>query len=266
MAKTIIEELMSLLSPQERVALQSKLDANPRLIERDKKSAEVYTIYEGGEPEPEPVVTTPAATTSTPASASVSSPAPVTAAATTSAPATADSNAAILAELQKLSSTFDAKLDAFKKEFIPAADLAKHRGEVTAAAIKAADDLAQIRESHRSEFGKPLDRDAFEKFVTDQQAAGTRFKDLRAAHDLFVTKERTDAEVNKRVDEQVKQKKSAESVPGQTQSVAMSPALAVMKKAREAAKGGDGKSNAMAAAEKLAALERGREDSVGAIQ
>lgn len=257
MAKTITEQLLALLSDSERAALKAKLDANPNLVAQDKKAAEIYSIYQGEEVETE---TAPVVTETKPVTVEtkpvVTETKPVAVATSTGG------NDAILAELRNLSTSLDSKLENFRKEFIPAAELPKYRGEITAIAIKAADDMAQIRESHRAEFNKPLDRDAFEKFVTDQQQAGTKFKDLHQAHDMFVAKERTDAEVAKRVDEQVKQKTSATTVPGQTQSIGLSPAQAVLKKARESRTGGgDGKSNAMAAAEKLAALERSRDES-----
>ena len=255
MAKTITEQLLALLSDSERAALKAKLDANPTLVAQDKKAAEIYSIYQGEEVETEtaPVVTETKPVVETKPAVTETKPA--------AAPAAAGGNDAILNELRNLSASIDGKLENFRKEFIPAAELPKYRGEITAIAIKAADDMAQIRESHRAEFNKPLDRDAFEKFVTEQQTAGTKFKDLHQAHDMFVAKERTDAEVSKRVDEQVKQKRSADTAPGQTQSIGLSPAQAVLKKARESRTGGDGKSTAMAAAEKLAQLERGRDES-----
>lgn len=254
MAKTITEQLLALLPENERNALKAKLDANPALVAQDQKSAEIYSIYQGDETEPTPTPTpTPvAAATPTPVVTPTPTPTPI--------PVAAGGNDAILAELRNLSTAMDTKLEALRKEFIPASKLPEYEGSIMARAIKASDDLAQVRETHRAEFGKPLDRDAFEKFVLDQQAAGTKFKDMKEAHDRFVIKERTDAEVAKRVDEQVKQKKSGDQVPGQTTAVGLSPAQAVLKKAREAAKGGDGKSNAMAAAEKLAQLERGRDE------
>lgn len=254
MAKTITEQLLALLPENERAALRAKLDANPSIVVQDKKAAEIYSIYQGEEVEAEPVAAPIVA-------APVVASAPVVTAPVVAAPVVPSGNDAILSELRNLSASIDGKLDTFRKEFVPISELPKYRGDVTAVAIKAADDLAQIRETHRAEFNKPLDRDAFETFVTEQQTAGTKFKDLRQAHDMFVTKERTDATIASQVAEQVKQKRSADTAPGQTQSIGLSPAQAVMKKARESMKGGDGKTNAMAAAEKLAQLERSRDES-----
>jgi hypothetical protein len=255
MAKTITEQLLALLPENERAALKAKLDANPKLVAQDAKTTEIYSIYQGEEVETETVPTptpTPVVAVPTPTPTPTPTPAPV---------AAAGGNDAILAELRNLSSSIDGKLAALESKFVPAAKLPEYRGEITAIAIKAADDMAQIRESHRAEFNKALDRDAFEKYVLEQQTAGTKFKDLHQAHDMFVTKERTAADVAKQVEEQVKQKRSADTAPGQTQSIGLSPAQAVMKKARESRNGGDGKSNAMAAAERLAQLERGRDES-----
>jgi hypothetical protein len=261
MAKTITEQLLALLPEGERAAFKAKLDANPKLVAQDVKTTEIYSIYQGEEVETEPV-----AAPVTPVVVAPVTPVAV-APVTPVNPVAAGGNDAILAELRNLSTSLDTKLAAFEAKFVPAAKLPEYRGEITAIAIKAADDMAQIRESHRAEFDKPLDRDAFEKYVTDQQAAGTKFKDLKQAHDMFVTTERTAADVAKQVADQVKQKTSATTVPGQTQSIGLSPAQAVLKKARESAKGGDGKSNAMAAAEKLAALDRANEErNAGVVQ
>jgi hypothetical protein len=252
--KSIIDQLMALLPENERATVKAKLDANPDLAAANKKSTEVYNVYLGNDEEAddEPVV------------APKPAPAPVAVAPNPTAPVAsspAGGNDAILAEIRSLSTSIDGKLDAMRKEFIPASKLPEYEGTILARAIKASDDLSQIRESHRAEFGKPLDREAFEKFVNEQREAGTKFKDLRQAHDMFVSKERNDAEVTRRVDEQVKQKKSGESVPGQTTSIGLSPAQAVLKKARESAKGADGKSNAMVAAERLANLDRARDEA-----
>ena len=143
--------------------------------------------------------------------------------------------------------------------------LDEYRTDWTSTAMKGSDDLAQVRENHRAEFGKPLDRDAFETYVINQKASGVRFKDLKQAHDMFVQSERTEATIAKRVEEQVKQKRSADTAPGQTVSIGLAPAQAVMKKQREGAKGGEGKSNAMAAAQRLSQLERANDES-GVVQ
>ena len=263
MAKTITEQLMALLSPEEQAVLRAKIDANPTLVAQDKKSAEIYSIYAGEIDEPAaPVVAAPA--TVTPAATTPSA----TAAPTAPSASTAGAEfAALTAKLDTLSATLTGQLDQIKKDFVPVSELPKYRADMLAASIKAADDIMQVRFAHRNEFGTDLDRDAFEKFVNEQQAAGVRFKDMKSAHDTFVADKRVANTVATQVAEQVKQKMSAATVPGQTQTVALSPAQQVLKKAREGAKGGDGKSNAMVAAAKLAQLQRAREEGdAGTVQ
>ena len=47
MAKTIIEQLLGMFPENERPALRAKLDANPKLVAQDAKTAELYSIYQG---------------------------------------------------------------------------------------------------------------------------------------------------------------------------------------------------------------------------
>ena len=259
MAKTIAEQLLAMLPENERAAFRAKLDMNPKLIAQDVKSTEIYSIYQGDDTDPEPVVVAAPVTAT---AATVATAAPVIAPVVPTVPnSSASGNESILAELRNLSASINGRFETLRQEFIPMSKLDEYRTDWTNTAMKGSDDLAQVRENHRAEFGKPLDRDAFETYVINQKAAGVRFKDLKQAHDMFVQTERTESTIAKRVEEQVKQKRSADTAPGQTQSIGLSPSQAVLKKAREGVKGGDGKSNAMAAAQRLSQLERARDES-----
>jgi hypothetical protein len=264
MAKTVVDQLMALLSADEQKILRAKLDANPALIAQDKKSSEIYSIYQGEDVEE----VVPAATATTAPVTEPVKPAAVAAPVTPTATVTASAspNDAILAELRNLSTSIDTRLAEMGKKFVSVDKLPEYQESMLASAIRAADDIMTVKQRHRTTFGKELDRDAFEKFVNENQAAGVKFKNMNTAWEAFTQKDTTELEITRRVAEGIKQKKSGDDVPGQTQSVGLSAAQQVMKKARDGAKSADGKSNAMAAAERLAQIDRGREESgAGAV-
>jgi hypothetical protein len=269
MAKTLIEDIMALLSPEEQTAFRAKLDANPALVVKAAKQRELHDIYNGDE---EPTTTTTTTTpvvpvTTTTSTTEVHTPTvPSTVTGTSTATTSTSADSPLLAEIRALGSRMDTRMGEIEKKFVSVDKLPEYRTDILGAAIKASDDYAQVREDHRTEFGKPLDRTAFEKFVTDQREAGIRFKDMKAAHDNFVAKERQDAAIAKGIDDGLKQKRSGAMVPGQTQQVALSPAQEIIAKQKAAASAsGDGKTNAMIAAEKLAKIVRDREAS-GSVQ
>lgn len=265
MAKALSEQLLELLDADTQAKVRAALQSKPELIVRDAKSRELLDLFYG-EDEPAAVTTPPVAAVHVPtvpsAASTTSSAAAPTVTTTPNPPAantgTSDSMAAILAELQGLK----AKLD---KDFIPVSKLPEYRAEILTLAIKSADDYATVRENHRAEFNESLDRSAFEKFVADQAAAGVRHANMSAAHDAFVKDKRVTAQaaaekakIDAAVAEALKQARSAGSVPGQTQSVAQSPAQEIMAKAKAAANGGNAESAAMRAARQLEELDRNR--------
>lgn len=258
MAKSVLEDLMDMLPPAERAVVQAKIASSPDLLTKDLNTSNLFNVYNGeAQVDATSLMTahTPAVPNATPASvAAASIPAP--------GAGTGDSSV-ILAKLTELSTSIDTKLAALDTRYVPVAKLGEYRADILASSIKAADDYATVRENHRAEFGKPLDRDAFEKFVTDQTTAGTKFNSMRAAHDSFVQEERVNLRVQNGIAEGVRTKTSAGTVPGQTQSVAMSPALQILAKQREGAKPGD-RANAAAAAERLAAMVSARDNAGGA--
>ena len=273
MAKTILEDVLALLSPEEATAVRAKIAANPQLAVRDRQMTELFSIYLGEEPAPAvaPVpdpVAAPAPAVAAPYIPAVPGgpAAPVTAPVVPVAAAAASAGDSIILErLNALNTTLDTRLADIEKKFVPVDKLPAYRSEMLAASIKAADDYATVRESHRAEFNEPLDRNAFEAFVAEQSTAGVRFKDMKAAHDLYVMEKRTNKKITDGIAAGTKQAKSGAAVPGQTQAVAMSAALQVMAKARAGAPGND-KTNAMAAAEKLAAIVRSRDEAGTVVQ
>lgn len=280
MAKSIIDELMGLLSPEEQALVRAKMAANPQLVVRDRQMEDLFGVYFGDNGEgdggavsaPAPGTApapAPAAVTHVPtlpsAAAAAQAPAPVTS--PTADPAAG--NSAILEKLNALSTMLDTRITELKKDFVSASDVPKY----VATAIKASDNYAQIREDHRAEFNEPLNRGEFERFVAAQNAAGFRFLDdpadqenaktgMKKAHDAFVQAKRTARQIETGVAEGVKQKMSAMTVPGQTPASSMSAAQSILAKAKNdaTAAGGDGKTSAMRAAERLAAFAHARDN------
>ena len=253
MAKhNIIEELLSVLPANEAQAIRAKLAASPELTAKAEKQAEVFGYYIGEEAEAEPVV------------AAAHTPGMPSAAAPTAAPA--DDVKAMLSGMQSALATQIADL---KKSFVSKEDLGKEVVAARGNLLEYTDTLAQIREDHRAEFGEKLDYNKFKQFYNAQMAAGVRFVDdaegaengkrgLEKAHDAFVMDRRTQNQIKQGVEAGVKQRLSSATVPGQTQSVGLTPAQQILAKQREGTDGA--KSNAMAAAQRLKQLVEGREN------
>ncbi|HKN69974.1 MAG TPA: hypothetical protein VJX30_03020 [Terriglobales bacterium] len=262
MAKSAYELLLDLLNdkPEIKTAVQATLTANPRLIAEDKFMTDLFGIYKGvetGEPvsviEPVPVVAPVVAAVHTPAVPSTASaaPAPVVA-----APAPASDSKAILDALNGLKSTMETNF----KNVVTLDKLPELGRQLRTQAIQDAHLTMKIENLHRATFGEDLDLEKVGKFIDDQKKLGTTYPDVEKAYLAMpdVSAKMQDAIVNKKVDEQVKQKLSAATVPGQTTSVALSPAMQVLAKQRAAQKTQEGSSLERAIAE-LAKRDQGRD-------
>jgi len=264
MAKTAYEQLLDLLGddPDTKSKIQAKLAANPKLIADDAFTTQLFGIYKGiDDPaaSTEPIVPpVAAAATHVPTIPAVASAAPVAAATSTAAPS-ADSGA-ILAALNSLKLSID---DRFKN--VVTMDKinelgANVVGQAATQALRQADEIFTIRDTHRREFNEDWNRAEFEKFVTDAADPVTkrnRYPTLTDAYNAMVAEKRIAAKIATGIADGVKQKTSGATVPGQTTSSALSPAQQVMAKAK-AASNSDGKSNIQSAIDRLAAMEAGR--------
>lgn len=260
MAKTILEQLMALMTPEEQASIKAKIAANPQIAADDAYTTNLFGIFKGIDEG------TPAATEPPAAAAAVHVPtvpsaaAPPAAAAVSTPVAVAGDNAAILAALSKLSTSID---DRFKN-VVTADQLPKLGAELVnnaiAHSLRQSDELATIRETFRDEFpGEKFDKAAFEKFVLDAQdpvSKRSKYNTLTDAFDAMVAQKRMDAKIATGIADGVKQKTSSATVPGQTQSTSLSPAQQVIQKAKSASAGG-AKTNLQLAIEKAAALETG---------
>lgn len=258
---TIIEQLQSILDKDTNAKLKAAVALHPELLVDDAFAARIVDIYNGA---PEEIaaaaastvtapVTTPAAahTPTVPGTASAAAVPVITGAATTT-----NNNSEILTALNGLKSSMETKFaNVVTKDQIP--ELGR---QMRTQAIKDAHLTMQIETLHRQTFGTDLNLDTVGKFIDDQKAAGVTYPDVKAAYLAMpdVSKKIEDDRVEKRVTEQVKQRESAATVPGQTTSVSLSPAQQVMAKAKTNGSGGD-KTNLQKAIDALAARERSRE-------
>lgn len=257
---TIIEDLLALLSPEEQTAVKTKLAANPKLLAQDKFVDSLFGAYRGLEEGTEPVVVTPAAVVHTPAVPSAAAPVvPAAVTVTPAATATSADNKAIMDMLAGLNKKLENVVTADQLPKL-GADLVN---SAIAHSLRQADELAVIRETHREEFGDKLDKAAFEKFVVDAQDPTTKrspYATLTDAYNAMVSEKRIAKKIADGVTEGVKQKTSASTVPGQTQTTSLSPAQQVMLKAKNESAGG-AKTNLQLAIDRAAALVQSRDSA-----
>lgn len=256
MAKTILEQLMALMTPEEQASIKAKIAANPQIAADDAYTTNLFGIFKGIDEGTPAAAEPPAAHVPTVPSAS----APPAAAAVVPAVSAAGDNSAILTALSKLSASID---DRFKN-VVTSDQLPKLGAELVnnaiAHSLRQSDELATIRETFRDEFpGEKFDKVAFEKFVTDSQDPTTKankYRTLTDAFDAMVAQKRMDAKIATGIADGVKQKTSGTTVPGQSQTTSLSPAQQVIQKAKAASAGG-AKTNLQLAIERAAALETG---------
>lgn len=267
--QTIIERLLATMTPEEQAIVKAKLVADPKLAVDDRRMGDLFGIYMGVE-EPattttttvtEPTTTTTPAATHTPALPSAAATTATSQPVTTTTASFTDSTA-ILAALNGLKSSIDERF----KNVITKDEVNKLGGELlnnaVTLALKQADEISMIRETNRREFGAELDRTKFEKFVLDNQDPTTKrnkYSTLTEAYDAMVADERYKSRLAKDVAEQVKQKTSGATVPGQSTSTSMSAAQQVLAKARATNKTDSGSSVEAAVAE-LKRRERARDE------
>lgn len=122
----------------------------------------------------------------------------------------------------------DARLTSLRTDFETATEsriktletkLAEAEQRAVSRAAYLSSEIYEIMDSHRTEFGKNIDRGAFEKYVNDNQG---KFTSLRAAHDAFVSEERLENRAKKRADEIVAAHQTSQ-VPGTSLPTANSP-------------------------------------------
>lgn len=245
---TALDDLNSLLSADEQAQFAALLK-NPKFAEKTGMMTQFFKDYaEFVDPEATPAKKDPpAAAATTPPAATVTDP-----------PAKVTLKTSPSADLDSIGALIDQRLTTFKETLFTKDDATKARPEILAASLKLSDDYAEIRETHREEFGERLNRPEFEKFV---EGARGRYPSLKDAHDAFVNEKRIEVRVKKGVEEAVKQKTSSATVPAQTTSAALSPAQEIIRKAKAEGNGGNGETNVSRAAARLTKLMHERESA-----
>jgi hypothetical protein len=254
---TIIEQLQGLLSKEGNAELNAALRKRPELLTDDAFAAKIISIYDGA-----PEVAASATTTETPVTTTtvthtptVPSAAATTAAAQTVTSSTAGNNDSILAAIQGLKSSMDGfrtTTEATLKNVVTVDKLPELGRQLRSQAIQDAHLTMKIEQLNKTTFGEDLDLTKLGTFIEDQKKAGTVYPDVEKAYLAMVGDKLTEITIAKKVDEGVKQKLSAATVPGQTTSAALSPSQQVIAKQKAAAQGngaGDNVSRAIAALE-----------------
>lgn len=279
---TILEQLLGMMDDDGKKKVAKIVADNPQLFADDTEAAKLLEIYRGAGGDDDTANAAAAAKKAADDKAAADKAAADKLAADkaaadkaerdrlAAAAASGDANASILAKLTEMNTNLDNRFKSLESTMVKVSDLPKYRDEMTATAIKASDDYATVREEYRAEFGKPIDRAAFEKFIKDQAAANVVYvtDDKRSgfgkALDAWVSDERIKLKIDNGVKEQMKQLRSSKSVPGSTEATTLSNAQLVIKAAKEKAAGGV-KSNLAAAIERAEALSRKNEEA-GMVQ
>ena len=163
---------------------------------------------------------------------------------------------AITKQLSDLSASLDDRFKKLDERYVAADKLPAYRGEMLETTIRNAHQAMQIQLAHEKEFpNEPFDLNKVNEFLNEEGKKGHKYQDLKSAYDAMVGEKRVEARIAKGIAEGMKQKKSAESVPGQSGPSGLSPAQEAIKKAR----GEGGENNLTDISAKLRAIREARE-------
>jgi hypothetical protein len=248
--KSILDELAGVLSPAEL----AKIKADAGLSERITKGAdELYGYYKDDTIDPPTATATPTSTTTT------------TAPVVTTTVAPSGDLGAILRTLDGVTRRLEAIGDVPKMIESKVEEVVKARGDelvsaVATRALRQADELAKAREDWNRNFSeggkKQFDTEAFEKFVNEQTAAGTRFASVTKAYESFTAPQREEVTVETKVRDRLKERNSGH-VPGVTPTTANTTLAVLMARGRD--KDGNGETAVNRAGASLDARLHGNE-------
>ena len=157
---------------------------------------------------------------------------------------------ALMDQLTGLKTTLDEKL----KNVVTKNDLPKLGEELLGRAIKNAHMVSKIERMHEKEFGEELDLAELNKYLDEQVKSGRSFKDMQEVYDAKMGEKRTAKKIADGIAEGLKQKRSADAVPGQSSPAGGSSAQEAIRKAR-----GESGSNVNDYVEKLKKIRENRE-------
>jgi hypothetical protein len=250
-SKPILDDLFSLLSPSMKAALAEEFKTNGKAKEMVEQGLTFRAAYlEGEEPPPVevppivPVVKTPAEI-----EAERVERARVAAAAAGHGNGSADLRA-LTAELTSLKTTLDEKL----KNVITTDKLPTLRGQLLESTILNSVLAMKITSLHEKDFGEELDMVKLNEHINEAAKSGRVFPNIKVAYDDWTNERRVQKRIADGVAEGIKQKKSADAVPGQSGPAAMSRAQAMIKKAA-----GESQGNVNDYADELRKIREARE-------
>ena len=201
----LIDELFGRGLTQKEIA---RIKANPGVLK------EVVDLYYADSEDGDATTTAAATTTATAASAT---------------PPSAFSLADIEGALDKRLGNLDERIKTTATTAIE--DVIKNRSEelVTAAtdrALRRSDELGRIYRRHEKEFGEEFDSTAFDKWASEQMAAGVRFNGVTNAYETWTADRRLEKKLSGAKEEGAREalkERANQMVPGVTPASARSP-------------------------------------------
>jgi len=234
----IIDELEGVLGKD----VIAKIKANPKLHLKLNQGDGLRTAYYGSEDvDEDTTTTTPNTTTHTPSTTSSSGP---------SSLSLADIEGALAKQLGNIDERIDKRvtqtIEARAGEFL---------ANASKIGLQRADELNRLYRRNVTELGEELDTEKFNAFVEEQQNSGVKFSSVTNAWEEFTRPQRTEAEVQKRVRDELKKKATenqGQHLPGVTPPNSKSPIAVLMNRGRAA----DGSTGETSVEKAGASLER----------
>lgn len=248
---TALDDLLGLMTPDEQAIIRATILKNPQAKTALEEGMTMRKEYLSDEP---PVVTVPPVVV--PPVATVTPP-PV---------AAAGDMSAVLKQLSDLNVNLaarDARIDKLEKNAVTLEKLPEYRTELLGLAIKSSHEVARLESTHEKEFGESLDLDGLSAWIDEQKKAGVGFSSITKAYEAKMMDKRIEKKIADGIAEGVKQKKSSESVPGQSSVTAISAGQELMRKQRGESAGTD---HVTGLAAKLAKIREAREAREGGVE
>lgn len=233
----ITEDLLKLLSPAARATLLAELEANEGARKVMEEGLTFRAAYLGGEEPPAGSGEDEAAKAAAKAEADRKEAERVEAAKRAAAASSGNGISGDLKAISDQLSGLKTSLDERFKNVVSKDDLPKLGEELLGRAIKNAHMVAKIERQHEKEFGEELNLDELNKYLEEQVKSGRTFRNMQEVYDAKMGEKRTEKKIADGIKEGLKQKKSADAVPGQSSPAAGSSAQEAIRKARGEASG-----------------------------
>jgi len=260
----VAEDLLKLLSPSARAALRAELESNENARKMVEEGLTFRDAYLNGTDDPtisggngdDEAARKAEADRKAAEKAEADRKAAAAAAAANGNGGNGNGNGgnaelrALMDQLTGLKTSLDEKL----KNVVTKGDLPKLGEELLGRAIKNAHLVARIERQHEKEFGEELNLDELNAYLQEQVKTGRSFKDMQEVYDSKMGEKRTQKKIADGIAEGLKQKRSADAVPGQSSPAGGSSAQEAIRKAR-----GESGGNVNDYVEKLKKIRENRE-------